>query len=120
MILWLEAQAFVHQIKEAVKANAGPPEGVYVQSPHSHILRVSNMGMSSAPDIRRRPHRDLWLPAESDLGEGRYFSRGPNRPPEKILLCAGRRFEGLAENAKFFRLGTEWRSFETRGCQTAL
>jgi hypothetical protein len=33
------------------------------------------MGMSSAPDIRRRPHRAIWHPAADDLGNGHAFSR---------------------------------------------
>jgi hypothetical protein len=28
VIFWFKAKAFVHQIEKAVKANAGPPEGV--------------------------------------------------------------------------------------------
>ena len=28
VILWFKAQAFIHQIEKAVKANARPPEGV--------------------------------------------------------------------------------------------
>ncbi|HET7192247.1 MAG TPA: hypothetical protein VFI98_10090 [Pseudolabrys sp.] len=34
------------------------------------------MEMSSAPDIRRRPHRVTWHPAASDLGKHQEFSRG--------------------------------------------
>jgi hypothetical protein len=34
------------------------------------------MEMSSAPDIRRRPHRACWHPAAIDLGKGFIFSRG--------------------------------------------
>jgi len=34
------------------------------------------MEMSSAPDIRRRPHRVTWHPAASDLGKHQKFSRG--------------------------------------------
>ena len=32
--------------------------------------------MSSAPDIRRRPHRATWHPAADELGNDRAFSRG--------------------------------------------
>ena len=38
MIFWFEAKAFVHQIEEAVKADARPPEGVEIHRSHSHIL----------------------------------------------------------------------------------
>ena len=34
----LEAQAFVHQIEKPVKADAGPPERIEIESRHSHIL----------------------------------------------------------------------------------
>jgi len=39
MILRFEAQALVHEVEKAVEADRRPPEGVYIQCPHSHILR---------------------------------------------------------------------------------
>jgi hypothetical protein len=45
------------KIEQVVEADARPREGSKVDSPHNHILRLSNMGTSSASDIHRRPHQ---------------------------------------------------------------
>jgi hypothetical protein len=62
----------VEKIEDAVEADARPPQGRKVVGPHSHILRVSNMDTSDAPDIRRRPHRANEHPASGDLVD-RFF-----------------------------------------------
>ena len=60
-------QAAVDKVEYAIETDARPPERRKIEGPHSHILRVSNMDTSSAPDIRRRPHRANWHPAASDV-----------------------------------------------------
>jgi hypothetical protein len=64
IVRWVSTLIFrqlgiVQKIEQVVEADARPREGSKVESPHNHILRLSNMGTSSAPDIRRRPHRTI-------------------------------------------------------------